>query len=223
MKPCIIVRPEPGNQATAEAARALGLSVIAAPLYSIIPVEFNIDLSISYDAILITSSNSIRTSLPVLKQLTHLPLLAVGKASAQAARKAGFETIITGDADGQALGTQAVKLGFRHVLHLVGDPYKPVRVEGLTCDERTAYRATELPLPPKLEVALQSPCVILAHSPRAARRLSELAGAKGASSLIALSAHVAEAAGEGWKHLLWPERPSADAMLGLAAPLCADE
>lgn len=223
MKPCIIVRPEPGNQATAEAARALGLSVIAAPLYSIIPVEFNIDLSISYDAILITSSNSIRTSLPVLKQLTHLPLLAVGKASAQAARKAGFETIITGDADGQALGTQAVKLGFRHVLHLVGDPYKPVRVEGLTCDERTAYRATELPLPPKLEVALQSPCVILAHSPRAARRLSELAGAKGASSLIALSAQVAEAAGEGWKHLLWPERPSADAMLGLAAPLCADE
>jgi len=223
VKPCIIVRPEPGNQATAEAARALGLSVIAAPLYSIIPVEFNIDLSISYDAILITSSNSIRTSLPVLKQLTHLPLLAVGKASAQAARKAGFETIITGDADGQALGTQAVKLGFRHVLHLVGDPYKPVRVEGLTCDERTAYRETELPLPPKLEVALQSPCVILAHSPRAARRLSELAGAKGASSLSALSGQVAEAAGEGWKHLLWPERPSADAMLGLAAPLCADE
>ena len=223
MKPCIIVRPEPGNQATAEAARALGLSVIAAPLYSIIPVEFNIDLSISYDAILITSSNSIRTSLPALKQLTHLPLLAVGKASAQAARKAGFETIITGDADGQALGTQAVKLGFRHVLHLVGDPYKPVRVEGLTCDERTAYRATELPLPPKLEVALQSPCVILAHSPRAARRLSELAGAKGASSLIALSAQVAKAAGDGWKHLLWPERPSADAMLGLAAPLCGDE
>ena len=223
MKPCIIVRPEPGNQATAEAARALGLSVIAAPLYSIIPVEFNMDLSISYDAILITSSNSIRTSLSALKQLTHLPLLAVGKASAQAARKAGFDTIITGDADGQALGRQAVELGFRHVLHLVGDPYKPVRVEGLTCDERTAYRATELPLPPKLEVALQSPCVILAHSPRAARRLSELAGAKGASSLIALSAQVAKAAGDGWKHLLWPERPSADAMLGLAAPLCADE
>lgn len=223
MKPCIIVRPEPGNQATAEAARALGLSVVATPLYSIIPVEFNIDLSISYDAVLITSSNSIRTSLPVLKQLTHLPLLAVGKASAQAARKAGFETIITGDADGQALGRQAVELGFRHVLHLVGDPYKPVRIEGLTCDERTAYRATELPLPPQLEVALQSPCVILAHSPRAARRLSELAGAKGASSLIALSAQVAKAAGDGWKHLLWPERPSADAMLGLAAPLCADE
>lgn len=223
MKPCIIVRPEPGNQATAEAARALGLSVVAAPLYSIIPVEFNIDLSISYDAILITSSNSIRSSLPVLKQLTHLPLLAVGKASAQAARKAGFDTIITGDTDGQALGQKAFELGFRHVLHLVGDPYKPVRVEGLTCDVRTVYRAAELPVPPELEAALQEPCVILAHSPRAARRLSELASAKNASSMIALSAQVAKAAGDGWKHLLWPERPSADAMLGLAAPLCADE
>ncbi len=223
MKPCIIVRPEPGNQATAEAARALGLSVVATSLYSIIPVEFNIDLSISYDAILITSSNSIRASLPALKQLTHLPLFAVGKASAQAARKAGFDTIITGDADGQALGQKAVELGFRHVLHLVGDPFKHVQVEGLTCDVRTVYRAAELPVPPELEAALQEPCVILAHSPRAARRLSELAGAKGASSLIALSAQVAEAAGDGWKHLLWPEHPSADAMLGLAAPLCADE
>ena len=223
MKPCIIVRPEPGNQATAEAARALGLNVVATSLYSIIPAEFNIDLSISYDAILITSLNSIRTSLPALKQLTHLPLLAVGKASAQAARKAGFDTIITGDADGQALGQKAVELGFRHVLHLVGDPFKHVQVEGLTCDVRTVYRAAELPVPPELEAALQEPCVILAHSPRAARRLSELAGAKGASSLIALSAQVAEAAGDGWKHLLWPERPSADAMLGLAAPLCADE
>jgi uroporphyrinogen-III synthase len=223
VKPCIIVRPEPGNQATAEAARALGLNVVATSLYSIIPAEFNIDLSISYDAILITSLNSIRTSLPALKQLTHLPLLAVGKASAQAARKAGFDTIITGDADGQALGQKAVELGFRHVLHLVGDPFKHVQVEGLTCDVRTVYRAAELPVPPELEAALQEPCVILAHSPRAARRLSELAGAKGASSLIALSAQVAEAAGDGWKHLLWPERPSADAMLGLAAPLCADE
>ncbi len=223
MKPCVIVRPEPGNQATAEAARALGLNVVATPLYSIIQVEFNIDLSISYDAILITSSNSIRSSSPVLEQLTHLPLLAVGEASAQAARKAGFGTIITGDADGQALGQKAVELGFRHVLHLVGDPYKPVEVAGLTCAVRTAYRATELPVPPELKAALQEPCVILAHSPRAARRLSELASAKNASSLIALSAQVAEAAGEGWKHLLWPERPSADAMLGLAAPLCADE
>ena len=223
MKPCVIVRPEPGNHATAEAARALGLNVVATPLYSIIPVEFNIDLSITYDAILITSSNSIRASSPALKQLTHLPLLAVGEASAQAARKAGFDTIITGDADGQAVGRKAVELGFRHLLHLVGEPYKPVQVEGLTCDMRTVYRATELPLPPQLEAALQQPCVILAHSPRAARRLSELAGAKDASSLIALSAQVAKAAGEGWKHLLWPECPSADAMLGLAAPLCADE
>lgn len=223
MKPCIIVRPEPGNQATAEAACTLGLSVVAAPLYAINPVEFNIDLSISYDAILITSSNSIRASSPVLKQLTHLPLLSVGEASAQAARQAGFGTIITGDADGQALGQKAFELGFRHVLHLVGDPYKPVEVAGLTCDVRTAYRAPELPVSPELEAALQEPCVILAHSPRAARRLSQLASAKDKSSLIALSAQVAEAAGEGWKHLLWPERPSADAMLGLAAPLCADE
>jgi uroporphyrinogen-III synthase len=199
------------------------MSVVAAPLYAIIPVKFNIDLSISYDAILITSSNSIRSSSPVLKRLTHLPLLAVGEASAQAARKAGFDTIITGDADGQALGQKAVELGFRHVLHLVGDPYKPVEVAGLTCDVRTAYRATERPVPPELKAALQEPCVILAHSPRAARRLSELAGAKGASSLIALSAQVAKAAGDGWKQVLWPDRPNADAMLALAAPLCADE
>ena len=223
MKPCIIVRPEPGNTATSAAARALGLNVVAAPLYVIEEVEFNIDLSISYDAILITSSNSIRASFTVLEQITHLPLLAVGAASAEAAHAAGFKTIIMGDADGQALGQKAVDLGFRHVLHLVGDPYKPVEVAGLTCDVRTTYRATELPVPPELEAALQEPCVILAHSPRAARRLSELASAKNASSLIALSAQVARAAGEGWKHLLWPERPSADAMLALAAPLCADE
>lgn len=223
MKPCVIVRPEPGNTATAAAARALGLNVVAAPLYVIEEVDFNIDLSISYDAILITSSNSIRASFPALEQITHLPLLAVGAASAEAARAAGFKTIIMGDADGQALGQKAVELGFRHVLHLVGNPYKPVQVAGLTCDARTVYRAMELPVSPALAEALQQPCVILAHSPRAARRLSQLAGAKDKSSLIALSAQVAESAGAGWKHLVWPERPSADAMLRLAAPLCADE
>ena len=179
MKPCIIVRPEPGNHATAKAARALGLDVVAAPLYAINKVEFNADLSLSYDAILITSANSIRVAEAELKAMTRLPLFAVGDASAQAARTAGFKTVIAGDGDGQALGQKAYDLGYRHVLHLVGDPHKPIKIDGLICDAHIVYRAVELPPTTELLAALRRPCVVLAHSPRAARRLARLAGHHG--------------------------------------------
>ncbi len=220
MKPLLIARPEPGNAATAQAARSLGLTVIASPLLDCQEVEWNYDKSISYDALFITSANALRYAGDQLTTLRAWPVLAVGPASAEAARAAGFDSVITGNSDGAGLAAHAVQEGMTRVLHLAGDPHKPVAHPGLIIDVRIVYRTQALPPDPALITALQGPCVVLAHSPRLARALAALTPARDQIDLVAISAQTAEAAGTGWRSVSWPSHPDADAMLAQAAPLC---
>ncbi len=220
MKPLIIARPEPGNSETARKARSMGLKVVASPLFSVIPIDWNINKSIFYDGIFITSANSLRLAGPKLKELQHMLLYAVGSASAHAAREAGFSSIIVGDGDGATLAALAAAHGARTLLHLAGDPFKPVSHPELSMAVVQVYRAVDFAPSTDLSAALAQPSVVLAHSPRAARRLAKLASATADTDLVAISAQTAAAAGQGWKSVSWPDRPSTDAMLALAAPLC---
>lgn len=147
-------------------------------------------------------------------------LYAVGSASAHAAREAGFSSIIVGDGDGATLAALAAAHGARTLLHLAGDPFKPVSHPELSMAVVQVYRAVDFAPSTDLSAALAQPSVVLAHSPRAARRLAKLASATADTDLVAISAQTAAAAGQGWKSVSWPDRPSTDAMLALAAPLC---
>ncbi|MEY3985735.1 MAG: hypothetical protein RLZ59_1180 [Pseudomonadota bacterium] len=220
MIPLVVARPEPGNHETALAAHALGLEVFACPLFALKELTWKADISESYDALFITSANALRAAGPDVAAYRHLPLYAVGAASAAAARTAGFTTIIEGTADGAALAAMAAADGRQRVLHLAGRPHKPIAHPSLSFDVQLVYEMAELPVPSSLRTVLARPCVVLAHSPRMARALADLTPDHSLCHLVTISAQAAEAAGHGWASCHWPDQPDSSAMLHIAAPLC---
>ena len=220
MTPLVIARPEPGNSQTADAARAEGLIVVATPLFAFEAISWNYDNSITYDGLLITSANSILQAKDLPKDLLRLPVYAVGPATAQAAQQAGFADIRIGPGNGQDVVAMAAAQGAQRLLHLAGDPHRPLHHPALTLDVQIVYRTIDLPPAPALITALSAPCVVLAHSPRMADRLRRLATARHQIDLVAISQQAAKAAGPGWQSIHWPARPSAAEMLAHALPLC---
>ena len=88
----LVTRPEPDNARTAAALRAKGHEVVLAPLLhieSVIGADFGAP---PWAAILLTSSNGARALAdhPRRGELLALPVLAVGRSSADAARAVGF-------------------------------------------------------------------------------------------------------------------------------------
>src|SRR3954469_10311175 len=91
----LVTRPEPDNARTAAALRANGHEVMLAPLLHIEAVT-NVDLGAPpWAAILLTSANGARAIAdhPRRAELIALPVLAVGRSSADAARAAGFPAV----------------------------------------------------------------------------------------------------------------------------------
>lgn len=222
MKPLLVLRPEPGASETVTAARALGLDAYAFPLFAIVPVAWSVEPQTPYDALFVTSANAIRHAGPGLAGLRDHTLLAVGPATADAARAAGFTDIVTGSSDGMALADLAAALGHQHLLHLAGNPHKSIDHPMLRFDVKIAYQSIEIAAADELREMLSKPCTVLVHSPRAARQLASLIDAQERDQIdvVAISDKAAMAAGDGWSGLHWPAVPSADAMLDLAVPLC---
>lgn len=106
MTRCVLVtRPEPGASATAEALRKAGFDPVIASLTDILPlpVDDRIDIG-KVDAVAVTSANAIRHApQQLLARLAELPLFAVGDATAEAARCAGFREVVTGQGDAARL------------------------------------------------------------------------------------------------------------------------
>src|SRR6202167_3991972 len=101
----LVTRPQPDDQATAAALRARGLEVLRAPMLRFEPVAFHDDLDANYGAVIVTSANALRGIEPHLagSRLLKLPLFAVGQRTADAARLAGFDRVISADGDAAGL------------------------------------------------------------------------------------------------------------------------
>jgi uroporphyrinogen-III synthase len=147
----LVTRPEPDNMRTAEALRALGHDVVLAPLLSIEPVDDADFGSPPWSAILMTSANAARAlaTHPRRGELAALPVLAVGRASAEAARAAGFANVLSADGDGGDLaglaGTRLVPSPLP-LLYLAGaerarDLAGELLAHGLTVRTVAVYRA----------------------------------------------------------------------------------
>ena len=65
--------------------------------------------------------------------------------------------------------------------------------------------------------------VVLLHSARAAQRVAALASDRAGLILAAISAPVAAAAGDGWRHVAIADAPRDEALLELAAKLCQNK
>ena len=98
-----VLRPEPGNSATAARIVAAGFDAVRLPLFAVEPLAWTAPDPGEYDALLLTSANAVRHAGTALDRLRGVPVVAVGQATANAARAAGLTVAITGDGDAAAV------------------------------------------------------------------------------------------------------------------------
>lgn len=215
----LVLRPEPGASATAARARSLGLDAVELPLFEIEAVEWAAPDPQAFDALLLTSANAVRFGCGGLRALAGLPAHAVGEATAEAAREAGFTIATTGDSDVDAL-LGSLDAGLR-LLHLCGEdrtlPTRPRQQITPVIVYRSKEKAS-------VDLAQARGSVALVHSSRAGARFAELidgAGVERSSiAIAAISPAAAGAAGNGWNVVEAAATPNDDTLLALAARLC---
>lgn len=213
MRRLLLLRPEPGLSASAERARALGLEIIACPLFRLEPVAWKAPDPARYDALLLTSANAIRFGGPELEKLKILPVHAVGAATAAASRGAGFNVETMGDGNvADLLGKLTLE---SRLLHLAGEDHRTI--DDARIERAIVYRSATIADPrlPQLEGL-----VAAVHSPRAGRRLAELASIRQATAIAAISRAAADASGRGWERVEVSDLPNDNSLLALAARLC---
>ena len=211
----LILRPEPGNGATARAVEAMGLEPVCVPLFEVVPRPWSPPDPVDFGLVVLTSAAAPRHGGTALKRYTHLPLVAVGEATALAARAAGFDDIRVGTGGAEELRDLC---GDAAVLHLVGADHLPLNVAG-TVTTRLVYEARQRALSPWETTRLASPLALL-HSSRAAAVFASLATSRAATTIVAISLTAADACGSGWASVHVAGAPREHAMLETLGRLC---
>lgn len=221
----LILRPRPGCIATTARAAALGWHSISTPLFTVAAIDWSPPPPSDYDAVMMTSANAARRAGPALAGYRRLPLYAVGRATEEAARQAGFAEIRSGDGDSEALIARAAADGIARMLHLAGREHRAVLRSGIVIDRRIVYSADAVgELADEARAALAEGAIALLHSPRAAALFAALLDEAGLSRsgvrIAALSPSALDAAGIGWAASLSAAKPTDEALLAAAARLC---
>lgn len=222
MRPLVVLRPEPGNTATAEAARALGLIVHAHPLFAMAPAPWVVPPASEFDAILAGSAALFRLGGAGLDALRSLPVHAVGETTAAVAQGSGFAIAGTGEGGMEPLVAQ---LPPGRYLRLAGERHVPLMPPpGVEVDTRVIYAARGLPLPPALAATLAEGAVVALHSGEAAGHFAaecvRLKLSRERVSLACLASRIATKAGEGWQSVEIAGARTDQALLALAAQMC---
>ena len=227
MKPLFLFRPEPGWSVSAQTARDMGLNVHGAPLFAIEPIEWIVPSPDDFDGILVGSANAFRHGGKHLEKLTRLPVHAVGEATADAARIAGFLVGLTGRGGLQGLVDE---LGNRklQLLRLAGQDRVALRPpDGIEVETRVLYRAVAEDLSQESAELLRDGGVAVLHSGAAAARLRDEFDRLDLNSavvdLAVIGPRVAEMAGEGWRSIHIADAPGDSELLALARALCQTE
>ena len=223
MIPVIAIRPEPGCSATVAAARAVGLAARGFPLFAVRAVAWEPPEG-PFDALLAGSANAFRHGGAGLSTWRDLPVLAVGAATAAAAREAGFAVARTGGGSLQDL-LESLAPAPQRLLRLAGaDRVELAPPPQIVLVERTVYASEPVPMPAALAGLLTEPAVVLLHSGIAAAHFAaecdRLAIDCSRLRLAALAPRVAEAAGEGWHQVASAAAPDDGALLALARRMC---
>ena len=188
-----ITRAQPGADVTAERVRALGHDAIVAPLLqvSVLP-DVSVDLQ-GVAALAFTSANGVRAFADASGERS-LKVFAVGAATAQAARQAGFKSVLSADGDVEALaeGIAARRGELRGaVLHPgaaepAGDLAGSLEKHGVEARRLILYETTPVELGAAQAETLARSDAVLLHSPRAAQVLAQLLKTHPAPDLRAL-------------------------------------
>jgi uroporphyrinogen-III synthase len=221
----LALRPEPGLSATLDKARALGLQITGLALSEIRAVAWDCPDPARYDGLLIGSANAILQGGANLACLTEKPVYAVGEATAEAARAAGFRVAMTGS--GGLQGVLDAIPGPCHLLRIAGEEHVPlVPPAGVTFDTVIAYRNVMLALDPAVPLLASGDALVLLHSAATASHFAaecdRLGLARAGITLAALGPRIASAAGEDWRAVHTAPRPDELALLAMASQLCQD-
>ena len=205
-RPIAVIRPEPGNRVTAAVIEAAGRKAIRLPLFEAQPVAWEVPDPAEFDALIVTSANAMRHGGKGLNRLLDLPVYAVGEATAEAARRAGFQIAKTGNTGSAELLGLAQADGVRHALHLAGRE-RTVKAGGIVTQVVTVYATDPIPIDARTAAKLAG-AVVLVQSARTGERLAEIVDAAGIDratiALIAIGRRAAEAAGPGWEQVIVP-------------------
>ena len=212
----LVTRPEPAASRTAARLRALGHEAIVAPLLLVRAVAWGLPDTLP-TAVALTSASAAALAGAQLARLTHLPVFAVGEATADAARAAGFTDIRAARGDASAVFALAARAGFVSMLHLAGADRSPAVVPlGLRVAVRTVYVAD-------LADSLPADCgdLALLYSTRTADAFAALfEGERAELDVAALSHGVALALGAGWRSVAVAREPHEDALFAAAGLTC---
>jgi len=188
-----ITRAQPSADATAERVRGMGHEAMVEPLLTVrrLP-DLEIDLK-GVGALAFTSANGVRAFAEQSGD-RKLKVYAVGAATAQTARQAGFTSVLSADGGVEQLASGIVarrgEIG-GDVLHvggteLAGDLTGSLESQGVAARRLALYET--IPVEPdaaRLRALLRADAVLL-HSPKAARILAKLLRANPAPQLRAL-------------------------------------
>ncbi|HET6941680.1 MAG TPA: uroporphyrinogen-III synthase [Sphingomicrobium sp.] len=218
MRRIFVFRPEPASRRTLSKARELGLDAVSIPLFDLEKLDWSPPDPSGFDGLLLTSANTVKMGGDRLDRYRGLPVHVVGEGTAVAAEVAGLgiATVGGGGIDQLLAGVDPEA----RLLHLCGEDRRPPSITGRAITIVPIYRASEREKVQGLE-GLEGQVAVL-HSPRAARRLSELVdqAVRSTVRLAALSGPTAEAAGEGWEAVRIASSPNDTELLALAARLC---
>jgi uroporphyrinogen-III synthase len=188
-----ITRAQPGADATAERVRALGHEAVIAPLLVVRPLpDVQIDLG-DVAALAFTSANGVRTFADISAERA-LRVFAVGAATAQAARAAGFKLVLSADGDVEALaeGIGQRRGELRGVVlnpsaaEPAGDLVAALERQGVAARRIVLYETAPLTIDDEAAAQLIASDAVLLHSPRAAQVLAALLKTNPAPKLRAL-------------------------------------
>lgn len=226
----LITRPAAEADGLAATLAARGWVPVLAPMMEIVTDRPPLPDERTLQALLVTSANGVRGIADRLAN-RRLPVIAVGDATAAAARAAGFDTVTSarGTADElAALVTATLDPAAGALLHAAGavttgDLAGRLDAAGFAVHRAVVYRAEPVPrLSDAAAAALADRRVraVLLYSPRTARLLIErivesgLADACRTIDAVCLSAAVATAAEPaGWRCVHVAARPNGDALI----------
>jgi len=241
----MVTRPQPDAGEQARKLEALGIRVLIEPLLKIeflAPAGLDAKALAGAQGLIVTSRNGLRAlaQLSLFEEARHLPLLAVGGATARAAEKLGFAKVHEGPGRAEDL-VDTIRDRFRPgegaLIQLAGED-QAFDLKGALADEgfqvitHVLYRAS-----PKQELSgtlmsafeLSSVDGVILMSPRTAKTYLRLIAAAGLNEAAGRCAHfclsqaVADAAaGLAQAQYLVANRPREDDLLALVAEHASD-
>lgn len=167
-----VTRPQPQADGTARRLEAAGYRALLAPLLSLLP-HGDPGSADGIGALALTSGSAV-VVLAARPDFHHLPVFAVGNATAAAARRAGFSTVVSASGDVEALLRRLVDSP-QPVVHMAGLDHTGSLAErlasaGIVAERRIVYAmvpARALPRADRVDA-------VLLYSSRTAQVFSDL-------------------------------------------------